>query len=70
MPQSALTYLKLTIETLEESVEYIQDNIFVQRKLYYESGVSPVKKPMNTQPWSENPIRQLILRLHVIYLES
>ena len=70
MPQSALTYLKLTIETLEESVEYIQDNIFVQRKWYYESGVSLVKKPMNTQPWSENPIRQLILRLHVIYLES
>ena len=57
MPQSALTYLKLTIETLEESVEYIQDNIFVQRKLYYESGVFLVKKPMNTQPWSENPIR-------------
>ena len=70
MPQSAFTCLKLTIEILEESVEYIQDNIFVQRKLHYESGVSLVKKPINTQPRSENPIRQLILRLHVIYLES
>ena len=57
MPQSAFTFLKLTIETLEQSVKNIQDNIFVQRKLYYESGVFLVKKPMNTQPWSENPIR-------------
>ena len=57
MPQSAFTFLKLTIETLEQSVKNIQDNIFVQRKLYYESGVFLDKKPMNTQPWSENPIR-------------
>ena len=55
MPQSAFTCLKLTKETIEQSVKYIRDTIFVQHKLHYESGVSLVKKPMNTPPGSENP---------------